>query len=204
MVMNAIVLAGGRSSRLAGTPKARLLYRGTTLLDLAVKAATDAGARRVVVVGATPTGVGGRILLTREDPPFGGPVAGIGAGVLALEGATGTEPTESGDLTLVLACDLPHVARAVAALTAALPMPAEADGLMLVDGERMGQPLTALYRSAALGRALSACREHGGLDGLSMRALIRSLRLHEVASPAGATDDVDTPEDAKAYGIHLS
>ena len=58
----------------------------------------------MVVVGDAdvPSGV----LRTREDPPFGGPVAALDAGLAALGRAHGQAPW-----TLVLAADLPDLAR---------------------------------------------------------------------------------------------
>lgn len=86
MLLDAIVLAGGRSSRLGGSPKAELLVEGRRLVDIAVEAALAAGCRHVVVVGPDalaplPTAVA----LTRENPPFGGPAAALAAGLTALE-----------------------------------------------------------------------------------------------------------------------
>ena len=90
---DAVVLAGGRSSRLGGSPKALLQLDGSTLLRRTLEAVR--GSRRIAVVGpndllaevdafrrsvAIPHA---RLLLTREDPPFSGPAAGIAAGVQA-------------------------------------------------------------------------------------------------------------------------
>ena len=73
---DAIVLAGGRGSRLGGVSKPGVTVGGRRLLDIALAAV--ASARQVVVVGDLPVPDGVR--LTREDPPFGGPVAGVAAG----------------------------------------------------------------------------------------------------------------------------
>ena len=79
----AIVLGGGRSARM-GHDKRDLVLDGRSLLARA----TDACVGRQVIVAVTPalphdvdpTGVQ-RVL---EDPPFGGPVAGLAAGLAAL------------------------------------------------------------------------------------------------------------------------
>ena len=70
---DAIVLAGGRGSRLGGIRKPELAVAGRRLVDVALAAV--AAARRVVVVGdvEVPDGVA----LTREDPPYGGPVEAV-------------------------------------------------------------------------------------------------------------------------------
>ena len=234
MVFDAIVLAGGRSSRLSGTPKAELVYRRQTLVARTVDAASRA--RRVVVVGDVAVGdvvvgdvvVGdvvthaateplfGRVLLTQEDPPFGGPAAGIAAGamMLAANGSTADGPAANGpaadglvasEFTMVLACDMPDVDAAVPilldALLAALSLEPGTDGVIAIDAELHPQPLAALYRTAKLGEALSRHRRSGTLDGLSARTLISALQLVPVPVPIGSTDDVDTWADAAKYGI---
>lgn len=203
---NAVVLAGGRSSRLSGTPKAGLTYRGESLLQRAV--ACVSGADVVVVVGVVPDGVElpGRVRVVRESPPFAGPAAAIGAGLGILAGPDDRE------FTLVLACDMPEADVAVRTL---LDAPADApggdqpvtDGFIAVDATFIRQPLAALYRTDALRRAaddLAGQRAGGratGLAGKSVRALLRGLRLTDVPVVPGSTDDVDTWDDAARFGI---
>nr|WP_246223589.1 NTP transferase domain-containing protein [Pseudarthrobacter psychrotolerans] len=116
---DAVILAGGRSSRLGGVPKQSLTYDGDSLLRRSAAAA--GGARAAVVVGPEAGEVLARevpagFLRCREEPPFGGPAAAIAAGLAALATADGNRPP----LTLVLACDMPNVGQAVSALKAAL------------------------------------------------------------------------------------
>ena len=196
MLLDAIVLAGGRSSRLGSVPKGGLVYEQQTLVRRTVAAVSTA--RRTVVVGEvagapTPDGV----LVTREDPPFGGPVAGIAAGLTTLAQAARVPS----DHTVVLACDMPHVARATAALLEALPQHHDADGVIAVDHEGRLQPLAAVYRTAALTDAIERARQAGRLHGLPVFRLIAGMNLTPVAVPRGSTDDIDTWEDAAAFGI---
>jgi len=200
MVMDAIVLAGGRSSRLFGHPKATLVYRGTTLLDRAIQSAIDANARTIAIVGNQPfSSSDPRLVTTREEPAYGGPVAGIGAGMTALADAN-SEPAQ---LLLVMACDLPEVDRAIAPLLSDSGLPNAVDGLVLVDDTGTEQPLTALYRTSAMAAALRARREHAPLDGLSMRALLADLHMQTVRAPAGTNDDIDTWDQAARHGIDM-
>ncbi|KJC64817.1 molybdenum cofactor guanylyltransferase [Agreia bicolorata] len=199
MLLDAIVLAGGRSSRLSGEPKAQLLWHGATLLQNTVGASLQVGARRVVVVGPDAPDAPGRdarVRFTREDPPFGGPAAAIGAGMRALD----EQQSPAADVVLVLACDMPEVARAVSALAESLPL-AGSDGVLLLDSSGMRQPLAAVYGRPALADAVAGLRASGTLDGASMRALISSLDLRELADTAGSTRDVDTWADAADFGI---
>ena len=89
LVYDAIILAGGRASRLGGVQKAAIEIGGRALLDIALEAAASAG--RVVVVGPDELrrdargGDAASVRFVREEPPFGGPVAGIAAGLATLE-----------------------------------------------------------------------------------------------------------------------
>jgi len=80
---DAVVLAGGRGSRLGGASKPEVLVGGRALVDHVLDGVRDA--RRVVLVApASVARPGVRTVL--EDPPGGGPVAGLAAGLAALAG----------------------------------------------------------------------------------------------------------------------
>lgn len=192
--VDAIVLAGGRSSRLGSTPKATLIYERHTLLERTVTAVSSLR-RTVIVGGADGLTCPGQVLLTREDPPYGGPAAGIAAGVVALAAAD----SHPSDYIIVLACDMPLVATATEKLIDLLPH-ADSDGLIASDGQRL-QPLVAAYKTTKLTSALATQRRSGGLDGLSVARLIATLNLTPVIAPDGSTDDVDTWVDAAHFGI---
>jgi molybdopterin-guanine dinucleotide biosynthesis protein A len=206
MLLDAIVLAGGKSSRLSGTPKSALLWRGSTLLQNTLNAVLDAGVRRVVVVGpgsAGSVGTATNVLFAREDPPFGGPAAAVAAGLDALD-VPGAESDAEPDAVLVLACDMPGVSGALAALVEALPVlvgAAGRHGAIMLDPAGMRQPLAAVYGRSALADAIGGLRASNTLDGASMRSLISSLDLLELADTDGSTHDVDTWSDAAAFGI---
>ncbi|WP_255546253.1 DUF6457 domain-containing protein [Glaciihabitans sp. dw_435] len=201
MTYDAVVLAGGRSSRLGAGPKAALVYDGETLLARTL--GSVASARRIVIVGEVsspaelPAGVG----LTREEPAFSGPAAAIAAGVSYLAD-TGDVPSE---FTVVLACDMPLVAGAVEALLApgvrAELTDGVVDGSVAIDRGGRHQQLAGIYATAALRRAVSD--NAGALENLPVRTLFARLRLSGIPAPDGTTDDIDTPAHARAFGIAL-
>lgn len=94
----AIILAGGRGSRLDGADKAGIELGGRTLLEWALDGVIDA--REVVVVG-DPVPTERPVTFTRESPRYGGPVAGLLTGLDALMSV----PRYVG----VVGVDMPHV-----------------------------------------------------------------------------------------------
>src|SRR4051794_8978521 len=92
----AVILTGGTATRLGGLDKASLELADRSLLDHALAAV--AGADEVVVVGPRAPAPAG-VRFTREEPPGGGPLAGIAAGVSAL--------TPGHRRVVVLAVDMP-------------------------------------------------------------------------------------------------
>jgi molybdopterin-guanine dinucleotide biosynthesis protein A len=189
---DAVVLAGGRATRLDGTSKAGLVVDGQRLLDRAL--AAGARARQVVVVGppeladaVRPTPGRAAPVLTREDPPFGGPVAGLAAGLRALA-------RPGAPWVLLLAVDVPRAARAIRHLEEAVSR-GSVDGAYLVRDGR-AQWLVGLYRRAALDAALDGVRT----DGAPMKRLVGALHCVEVPDRAGWSDDIDTPADAARLG----
>ena len=206
MEFDAIILAGGRSSRLGGVPKSGLIYDGATLLERSLLAAGAAG--RAVVVGPDPGGLPGGILTCREEPPFAGPAAAIAAGLAALAADHASRHAAAAPYTLVLACDMPRSEGAVRALAEALagsaagtPERDGADGVMAVSADGRKQPLAGFYGTAVLQRSVADAASRDRLENASVFALLARLDVREVRVPPGSTDDVDTWDDASALGV---
>jgi molybdopterin-guanine dinucleotide biosynthesis protein A len=184
---DAVVLAGGAGRRLGGgTDKPAVRVGARTLLDRVLAACPDAA--RTVVVGP-PRRTARPVRHVREDPPGGGPVAALAAGLGPV-----TAP-----LVVVLAADLPFLTpAAVHRLRDALAADPAADGVLYRDAGGTGrdQPLTAAYRTAALRRRLAAvAAEDGGgdLTGLPLRLVTAGLTLRRL--PADGALDCDTWAD---------
>ena len=170
---DAIVLAGGRARRLGGAAKPQLTVGGRTLLDTAVTAV--ASAARIVVVGP-PQPVARPVHWCREEPPGGGPVAALAAGL----------PATEAPVVVVLAADLPAIAPAVPHLLAAVP---DDGAAVLTDGAGRANYLAAAWRRSSLAAALGAL---GPVDGASMRALYAAAPLVAVPDTGGWGQDCDT------------
>ncbi|MFJ9129952.1 DUF6457 domain-containing protein [Streptomyces sp. NPDC102340] len=201
---DAIVLAGGGARRLGGADKPGVRVGGRALLDRVLHAC--AGARATVVV-AEPRRTARPVVWAREDPPGGGPLAALEAGVRVLEAA----PEPVAESIVVLSADLPFLGdRTVRGLLDALEAESELggandgvngdaiDGALLADADGRDQPLVAAYRYAALRRVLGELKaQHGDLTGLPLRLFTRNLRLTRITDPV-ASFDCDTWDDIAA------
>lgn len=178
MLLAAVILTGGTAARLDGADKAAIELDGTTFLEHALAATADAD--EVVVVG-DPVPTSRPVTFTREDPPLGGPAAGLLAGRRALA----TTP----DLLVVLAVDMPRVTRAtVARLVAGVA----GDGAVLVGPDGRSR-LALVVRPGRLDAA--APRD---AHGLPLHALLAPLDLAEVPAEAEEAAGVDRWEDLRA------
>ncbi|MGN6221766.1 MAG: molybdenum cofactor guanylyltransferase [Microbacterium sp.] len=185
--LGAILLAGGRASRVDGAAKPLFDVGGRTLLAAATQAAADAGARPVTVV-APVLDETLPVVWVREDPPFSGPAAATLAALATWPAA------DDPDWTLLLACDLPAIDAAVRRLVADIVLlPSDADGLCLGDASSRPQWLVGVYRTRALRQAASALPNRGA--DASMRALLADLAITVASVPGDLTRDVDTWED---------
>jgi len=174
MTWAAVILTGGTASRLGGLDKASLELADRSLLDHALAAV--AGADEVVVVGPRAPAPAG-VRFTREEPPGGGPLAGVAAGVAAL--------SPGHHRVVVLAVDMPHVtAGTVARLLAASD---GVDGAWLTDGGGRRQLAGAV--DPALVPAPDEAR------GVPARALMTAGTGCDVPAVLDEAADVDTWED---------
>lgn len=185
-VVHAVVLAGGRGRRL-GRDKALLPRSGGRQVDHVVTCLGPLGGRIVIAHGARPLAVVGTVGVP-DDPDRVGPLAGVVAGLRALE------VSDDAPVALV-AVDLvaPH-----AGLLRALAEHVRHDGLagaMPVVGGR-AQPLHGVV-TAGLWRSLAADPGDRLVPALSTAGVVS---VHEATwrawtPDARPADDLDTPDD---------
>ena len=160
-----IILSGGTNKRF-GSDKSEALLHGISLLDHVLSFIPKEV--KTVIVGKD----------VFEEPPLGGPVAGIARGLQEVD-------TE---FVAIAAVDMPYGS----ALFSQLLNSISADAAMPIDAQGFKQPLCGIYRRNAL---VSALEKLGDPHGQSMRALCDLLTINEVQVDARALIDVDTPED---------
>ncbi len=186
--MTGIVLAGGRSSRF-GSDKMRATYLGRPLLIHAIDVLDALSDETFLVLAPdseVPEDLPHGIRVARDREPYGGPLAGLSAG---LEQA-GTE------LSIVAGGDMPRLAPLLLAEMRRIAETFDVDAVALCEGADR-RPLPLVLRT----RARDRVREL--LDGgeRSLRSLLGTLTVKDLEErawrafdPAGGTLlDVDVP-----------
>ena len=184
----AVILSGGTGRRLGGADKAALELDGRTLLERALAAV--AGAVEVVVVGppvddlaaADPAA---RVRFVVEEPPGGGPAAGLLAGLDALPRAA---------LVVVLAVDMPYVAPATVSRLLDAVERDGSDGAFLAD-EGGRRQLAGVLRPDRLAPP-------DDRHGLPLHRLLDRLDLTSVPAVDREAVDVDTWADVRDLRAH--
>ncbi|MDF2091445.1 molybdenum cofactor guanylyltransferase [Knoellia sp. 3-2P3] len=182
----AVVLCGGESRRF-GSDKTRADLGGVSVLDAVLSSLPEHW--DVLCVGPERPIVRRGVRWTREDPPGGGPVAGLAAALGEVEAP----------VTVLLGGDMPGAGPVAVELAAALAGVPDADVVAGVDGDGRVQPLLAAYRTAALRAALP-----DRPAGTPLRRVLDGLRVHRVEVPERASRDIDTPEDLDAARHRLA
>lgn len=186
-----VLLAGGGSTRM-GRDKASMPVAGRRLIDHVLDdLACQPDIGRIVVVAPPTLHVPDWTLHTMEEPPGGGPVAGLFAGL----GTLGSRPD---DHVLVLTCDAPRAARLAPALIAAADACPDADGVLAVANGRP-QYLLAVYRVAALRRGLQAISPDRTAHGAAMRRLVETLDVQLLPVADALAADLDDPDDVSRW-----
>jgi len=188
MTLGAIILAGGAASRM-GADKAELPWMGRRAIDRVADLAAAVGARVILSVGPGDYGFA-RVI---DDPPRGGPVGAVLAGVGALRELGCTR-------ALVLAVDAPTIRPEDLGLLLSLPDPGGAyAGLHLPMVLNVGNlppeaeaawPLSRLAERAGLARAPCGEDAYARLRGANTpaehEALLGELNAWEGAQKGGA------------------
>lgn len=198
----AVLLAGGAARRMGGRDKPGVVVGGRPMRERVLSAVATA-TQRIVVGPSVPLPAG--VLRTREEPPGGGPVAALAAGLALIDPATPVVAVLAADLPLLTAQHIDELRQRLAATTAMTEEGDEcvrADGACYVEDDGRRQWLCGVWRHAALRAAVrrTADARGGDLAGVSMRALLADLTVVEVRwSGVGLPPwfDCDTDADVR-------
>ena len=179
-----VILAGGTAARMDGVDKASVELEGRTLLEHAVDAFLDAD--EVVVVAPRSVPTTRPVTFTVEDPPRGGPVAGLLTGVDAL--------LRRPRLVGVLAVDMPRVTAAT--MRRLREAAVGHDGAFLVDGDGRRQ-LAGVLDAARLAAVRPGLEDQ---HNMALHRLLAGMDLAEVPAGGDEAVDVDAWSDLRDLG----
>lgn len=205
-----VVLAGGLGRRMGPGDKLARRVGGVPLLERVIAAL--AGAERIIVAGPRRAWVTGadRLIWVAEDPPGGGPVAGLSAALSAVRASrlvvlAGDLPFAAGLPEWLLDRLAPSGPAAAGGANAGGANAGTVDAVVPVDVTGRAQPLAAAYRSAELRAAIAAQPQVCGARLGQVLAELRVAMVHLSNSPPGPAGlagyvlaDCDTPEELEA------
>ena len=184
VVWDALILSGGRSSRM-GTDKHLLNIGKETLLERTFHSVQE-HSKNVYISGSSHGHEHLLVTWCREDPPYLGPVQALCSALANL-----TQPW-----VLILPCDLAHPREATQFLTQHIKnssQPHDTDAFIARDTSLQPQWLTGMYRVPSLKKACANRSSH-----MSMKAFVADMNIDFVNAPADQPfiwEDMDTPED---------
>ncbi|MDO5031949.1 molybdenum cofactor guanylyltransferase [Corynebacterium sp.] len=181
--LGAIIVAGGRGSRMGGVDKASVRVGGVRMLDRLMHH-LPYGADTVVV---SPHWLGTPQVC--ETPLYGGPAAGIAAGYRFLAARS------SASRVAVLAVDAPESPLVLPQLLVALEKAPAVEAAVAANQGQL-QPLCALWQAEALGRAITRL---GEVHNRSARSLLRAAGPLAVVPVGEEIRDYDTLTQLRAY-----
>lgn len=190
--VGAVILAGGRSTRMGGTDKAFLRVGGQAVVERTLHLLRAAFPEVVIVSNQPDKYAQFGVPVARDDVPYGGPLAGMQVGLRLLQ-----RP-----YAFVVACDMPFLQRAPIAY---LVERIRAQEAIIPRWEDDIEPLHAVYATALAPRIAAA------LDAgvRAIRDFLPSVDAEYVAEAAmrtipGAEEsfrNVNTPEEAARFAI---
>ncbi len=170
-MLTAAILAGGRARRFGGRDKGALLVEGRSIRERQI-AELASITSDILIVGAHPDVPSVAVRIVADRIPGCGPLGGIHTALLE----------SAGDITIVIACDMPYVSAPLVAHLATLT--ADAD-VVVPRTDRGYHPLCAAYTRGCLGPVARRLAE----GRLKMVDLFNDVRVRVV-----------TAEELNAFG----
>jgi len=212
--VRAILLAGGKGTRLGGVQKALLSRGQVTQLRRWLAELEDRGIPAVVVGPQLLSAeVSAGTPLVQEQPAFAGPAAGIFAGATATATATATTPADGGEghatpvgWTMLLAVDLTAPGPLLDWLVTQVSTLQHQNAVFPRDLTGRTQYLCAAVPSRWLEQRVSELTP-AEVQDRSMRWLVKDLegngQFTQPLIPEDLSADVDTIQDARRWGLQL-
>lgn len=185
--VHAVVLTGGRSSRMGGRHKPGILVGGRSVIDRTLSALWSAAPSADVVIAGSEAGLSPSlregVTVVREDPPFAGPVAGVSAALDAIPPSDGVVVLLGGDLPFLSAQTMRKLLETAAGGAAVVSC---------VDDTGHLQYLCSGWDQTVLREQLAQLADP---HGVPLRALFAGLEPVLIDCDPDELRDIDTPED---------
>ncbi|OAV61238.1 hypothetical protein A6F49_09730 [Enteractinococcus helveticum] len=185
--VHAVILTGGRSSRMGGRHKPGILIDGRSVIDRTVATLWSAAPSAQVIIAGTDDGLSpnsrDQVDVVREDPPFSGPLAGVAAALDAIPASDG--------VVILLGGDLPFLSSTTMSKLVAAAIDGE-EVASCVDATGHLQYLCAAWPQRILRAQLE---QVGDPAGVPLRALFKGLTPELVECDPDELRDIDTPYD---------
>src|SRR5262245_57973855 len=184
--VSGVILAGGKSRRMGGSPKALLPFGGRPLIEQIAETLRSVLPDCLVVTNTPELYTSLGLPMVGDVFPEGGSLGGIYSGLRAAEG----------DAALCVACDMPFLS---ARLVAYLALRAGEADVVIPDAAGDLQPLHAVYGKAclpAMERRLRAGRLKvvGFFDEVTVLRILAET-VQGFADPDRVFMNLNTPED---------
>ncbi|MCT1564297.1 molybdenum cofactor guanylyltransferase [Corynebacterium glucuronolyticum] len=180
--ISAMVLAGGRATRMGGIDKACAVADGERLIDIVLRSLGPAP--RIVVSSRQPEGLPADVQLVAENPPFAGPIAAI---------ARGSEEIAT-PFVFITTVDAPFASRLLPRLARVI---GDHSAAVVRSSDGFLEPLIALWRTVDLRVAIAET----GTEGAAKRLYSAAPSFIEVPGD-GSERDYDTLEELKSFTHH--
>lgn len=185
--VRAVVLTGGRSSRMGGRHKPGILLDGRSVIDRIVSALWSAAPSAEVVIAGSDLGLSPslrqKVTVVREDPPFSGPLAGVASALEAIPPSDEVVILLSGDTPFLSATTLHDLLSAAAA---------GAPVVSCLDSTGHLQYLCSGWQQDVLRTQLERIEDPAGVP---LRALFEGLSPELIDCDPDELRDIDTPDD---------
>lgn len=185
--VRAVVLTGGRSSRMGGRHKPGILVDGRPVIERILSTLWSAAPSAEVVIAGSDTGLSPslqqKVTVVREEPHFSGPVAGVAAALEVVSPSEGVVLLLGGDLPFLSSTTLQKLLSVVIA---------EAPVASCVDATGHLQYLCSGWQQSVL---LAQLEQIENPIGVPLRALFEGLTPEVVDCDPDELRDIDTPDD---------
>lgn len=186
--ITAVILAGGRNTRMGGSDKAMLLVEGRSILERSISVLKEIFEEIIIVTNDTRTYNYDGVKVVKDEIKNIGPLGGIYTGLCSIKN----------EAAFFVACDMPFLQKDVILKIVGAFKSSDRDALLPRAGDRI-EPLCAVYKSSLKEKIYNYLRDN---KDYAIKRFIESVNAGYLECEnddfyAHAFKNVNTPEDAR-------